>query len=511
MHQRILMRAGRPPHDTTSNEGAFAWRGGGHFATNSGNLLYSDSVYRTLRTPAVDVACDAFVPQSRRLTDAEIERVNAEHDVYVLPLANAFREQYAAGPLERLTDFVSRLTIPVVVTGVGGQAPLGGGISALPDRERANTVAFVRAVLEHGPSIGVRGEITRQMLLDLGFADADVDVIGCPSMYANDRDFRVERRTDRLHPGSPLATSLESYQGGGELGELWRANEAEYADLVAVYQTMPGGELVLWGQEAPELPEGTPRSVRDRAYLEGRMRFFTNPRPWRQFLRTRDFAFGIRIHGNVAALSAGTPAYLLSVDTRTQELADYHRIPTAPLTCVMESGRYLARDLHDDMDLDALNRVSPENWDRWTAFLERHGLQHVHQPGRENPAYDALVAAADMPDGIRPIGALDPEGISSRLRWLWQSPAEDRHRPHARFEPASDLATAEPGTVAQELAALRQEVDRLTRQTEKLRARVRTQARASRPRPSSDPVKPLAERPLGARARDAVRRRLGQG
>ena len=56
--------------------------------------------------------------------------------------------------------------------------------------------AFVRAVLDHGPSIGVRGELTAEYLRSLGFRD--VEVVGCPSMFAWGPDLRVERKVPEL-------------------------------------------------------------------------------------------------------------------------------------------------------------------------------------------------------------------------------------------------------------------------------------------------------------------------
>lgn len=506
---RLLMRGGRPPHAITSNEGAVGWRGTGTFGTNIGNMLFSDSVYRTLNVPDVTIVCDAYAPEWREFTAAEADQVNEQFDAYVLPLANAFRSGFADRNLPRLTALIERLSIPVVVVGVGGQMALDGTDPELSDAGRDNTIAFVRAVLERSESIGVRGELTRTMLGSLGLPTDRVEVIGCPSMYVNSRDFTVSRRRNELDAGARIAMSLEgAVNGVGDdctmsgLGEVYAANEREYDDLIAVYQTLAGIELVLWGEPAEGCPPGTPQTVQDRAYREDRLRAFTHPRTWREFLRERDFAFGVRIHGNVAALTAGTPAVMLSTDSRTQELADYHAIPQVPLRTAVDSGRYLARHLHEDADLDPLNRMMPEAWDRYHQFLERNDLRHIHQPGQANPAYEQQLAEATLPPPIRPLTAADPEGLATRVRWLRQGRAGDRHRPRGGYQPEFSLDATNVKTPTDLAKELRTE----TRKTRKKHESELTELRQQVAELSAQ-VEAYESSRFERRVADAVRRR----
>ena len=117
--RRILIRAGRPPHQPVPLEAAHAYRGVGTISTNPGNLLFQDAVYRTLATPDTHLVVDSLSTERRGMTRAHIARINDEFDVFVVPLANAFRDDFVQ-PLRRLTDVIEQLNIPVVVTGVGG-------------------------------------------------------------------------------------------------------------------------------------------------------------------------------------------------------------------------------------------------------------------------------------------------------------------------------------------------------------------------------------------------------
>lgn len=444
---RVLIRAGRPPHDTTPIESAFAWQGIGHYAGNTGNMLFSDSVYELLNTPGTQLTCDAYEPERRTFTDAQIAYVNESYDAYVVPLANAIRAGFAARQLGRLAEFVERLTIPVVVTGIGSQSAIGGDVSELPEEDRRGAQRFLAAVLDRSASVGVRGEASRRAVLDLGFHDTDIEIVGCPSMLRRGPDFRVERQVPELTSDSPVAFNAEAVDSDAPIGRLYQDNERAYPRIISVYQTVEGGQLVLWGRTADDFPDGIPSSIGDRAYQEGRLRFFTNPRPWYAFMSGMHFAFGTRIHGNAAALAAGIPAFVLTIDSRTQELADYHAIPSAPLTEVMRSGRHLAHHLYDSCDLETMNQRLPVTWNRFLSFLDANGLEHVHLPGKANPDYTQTLARTDYPEGARPLMTSDSATVASRIAWLWADSDTDMRRPgRERFQPDLPVYAGSPRT-----------------------------------------------------------------
>ena len=72
--------------------------------------------------------------------------------------------------------------------------------------------------------------------------------------------------------------------------------------------------------------KGAPITLDHPLIRSDRVRFFLDPKTWFDHLAQYDFSFGTRIHGNIAALLAGTPALLLAHDSRTLELAEYHEI-----------------------------------------------------------------------------------------------------------------------------------------------------------------------------------------
>jgi hypothetical protein len=437
--KRILVRSGKAPHEATVPEAAFAHAGKATYAMNAGNLVYTEAVYRLLATPDVEVVSDSLSTERAGVTKAHIDRINAEFDAFVLPMANSLRIGFAPSRA-RLTEVIRQLKIPVVVVGIGAQLSPKVDWHWIDDEAKANQRAFVSAVLDHSASIGVRGEATRSYLLHLGFHDSQIDVIGCPSMHDSGRDAVIERKVDALRPDSPIAVNADHRIPGTEKVVT---DNSHFSDLVFVSQNQAEAALLMWGKPIADYPAGLPGTIDHPLYREDRVRFFADPRPWREFMATRDFCLGSRMHGTIAALMAGTPAMVVAHDSRLMELCRYHQIPHRMIADVIDEPWDAAR-FYELADPEPMNRVRAENFDRYLAFIERNGLEHIHQPGKANPAYDAVLAEAAHPGALRPLTA-DPDQVASRLRWLWQDADGDRTRAVGAYQPPFAPTPAELG------------------------------------------------------------------
>lgn len=427
--RRILVRSGKAPHQVVSPEAAFAIKALGTYSGNAGNAIFTSAVHRLLNTPSVEVVSDGLATERPGITARDIARINEEFDVFVLPMANSLRRSFRDGRA-RLTRVIKRLRIPVVVVGVGAQLPLSGDFSRIVPEQNEEVKAFVGAVLDRSASIGVRGETTKRYLLSLGFADNEIDVIGCPSMHDNGREARVDKQADQLNFDSPVAVNLDHRVKGA--AAILTSNWKRYPNLTFVSQNQAEAALLMWGEPIPGYPAELPGTISHPLYQQDRMRFFQDPIVWRRFMAQQRFCAGSRLHGTIIALTAGTPAMLFAHDSRTREVAEYHGIPFRGLRA---KGTWDLAELYDGIDLEPMNRVRTENFDRYLAFIERNGLPHIHSEGNQNPEYSALLEAAEHPEGIRPLTAAAPEQIASRLRWLWQGVEADQYRTRGAFRP----------------------------------------------------------------------------
>ncbi|MEU5362473.1 polysaccharide pyruvyl transferase family protein [Streptomyces sp. NPDC005925] len=405
--KRVLLRSGKSPYDAVPVEEAL------HrdvFATNSGNLIFSDAAHKILQTPHTEVVSNGI-----RTDIAAASRINEEYDAFVVPLANAFRPSFEP-QLKRLTRLIERLRIPVVVLGVGAQTGLSYNPARLKPLE-PSVRAFVSAVLDRSASIGVRGEFTEQYLKDMGFRD--VEVIGCPSLFLYGKDLTVDRRVPALTADSRIAVngSHSAVQKQG-MGKIIERAHARYPHLRYIGQNLSDARQLHWRDLSDPNASLTamPTHPDHPMYREDKVRVYIDPVTWIDDLRTFDFSFGSRIHGNIAALLAGTPATVLCGDSRTLELCRYFEIPHRRIDQL--SGDTDPARLYEEADFGALTGNHAQRFERFTGFLDRNGLENTFTHGDSGAAFDQRIRSLEFPPGIRPWNDTGIDALGARLGWL---------------------------------------------------------------------------------------------
>ena len=470
--KRILIRSGKSPlRVATPTE--FIHQD--LIGTNTGNLIFSDSAHKMLTTPGTEVTSNGI------RTDASPERaaeINERYDVFVVPLANAFRPSFQ-NALDRLSTLIEQLTIPVVVFGVGAQAP--ADYDTEPLRPMAASVKrFVSAVLDRSASIGVRGELTAGYLKGLGFSD--VDIIGCPSMFLYGATFPEIRATE-LTSDSRLALNLSPDAiPVGDISGIARHAWERYPHLTYYAQNTVDAELLLWGDTSPEsgYEDPFPLQLTHALLQENKVRMPLDPATWIDELRGYDFAYGTRIHGNVAALLAGTPGVVLTHDSRTLELCRYFDIPHRPLTEL--AGDTDPRDLYEGADFSARIKGHGERFERMTTFLDRNGLENTYTHGDGGAAFDAQLAALDLPASMPVWDGSDDGQMRYRLSRLRERIAVAETKARARAERQAttnknlraklSAARRLASEQAAQLAAMRDELEAARKQLASVESRV---------------------------------------
>ena len=391
---RILLRAHKDPFRVARPTTVFRKN---LIGDNVGNLLFSSASYKLLQTAGTEIEIGGL-----KGGRAEAERINATVDHVVIPLANAFRPSYQQ-TLDRMSETIEALTVPVTVLGVGAQLRLDGKVERL-EGVKDSVERFVRAVLDHAPSIGVRGEFTEGYLRGLGFRD--VDVIGCPSVFLKGPGLRIEKRVPALDPSSRISLNLSPYVPG--LVPVVERHMERYPNLRYAAQHRDALGMLLDKDHRPA-PTKTDQSRLPTHHAhplvrDGRTSFFVDPEPWIRYLADFDYSFGTRIHGNIAALLAGTPATVLAHDSRTLELVRFYDIPHRLMKQVTPETD--AAELYEEADFTAFNARHQERFDRFGEFLAAHGLEHVHAPGQDPGHFDRRVAATRWPGDV---GATPPQ------------------------------------------------------------------------------------------------------
>lgn len=384
----------------------------GAIGRNSGNLIFTAAAQRLLTTADSDI---------EMLSDAQFRvdprRVNDEFDHLVLPLANAFRPGYVKY-LHRLTDLIGSLDIPVTILGVGVQADLDYRVprrAAIDDAVKA----FVSAVLDRGPSIGVRGECTAQYLHDLGFHD--VEVIGCPSMFFHGESLRISDEPVVFNAHTRIGLNLTPRV---PIPDRWISNVlARHPKTMYVAQDSSDLLMMLGGAPLTTGPD-FPGHLDHPLLATDRTRVYLNAPVWIDAMKSRDFTFGSRIHGNVAALLAGRPAHVIAHDSRTLELARYFQIPHTASTQITSDT--MPADLYERSDWRPTVTGHRERTERMRTFLEAHQLATILSPEhRERPFDERLAQVTIGPEATIGPRSSDPATLEVRA---FVSAAERRRR-----------------------------------------------------------------------------------
>lgn len=466
-------------------------------ATNTGNLLFSDSAYRMLSTPDVEVVTNG---PSLNGHPSQAERINEEYDAFVVPLANAFRPDFLPA-LRRLTGLIEKLTIPVTVLSVGAQTSLDYDLEAMAELDEP-VRRFLSAVLDRSPSVGVRGELTEAYVRHLGFSD--VEVIGCPSMFLAGDSLAV-RPAPELDASSRIAVSISNWVDG--IGELVMSNYDRYPGLTYFAQELRDLSLMYWGDVSAQAAavNDVPDVRTHPLFRDGRTVFHLDSPTWIDAMREYDLSFGTRIHGNIAALLAGTPGFVLCHDSRTLELSRYFEIPHAKVTDV-EPGTDVA-ELVRDADYGPLVSGHAERLDRMTTYLAKHGFDTVYGPdGDRGAAFDerrrevAYAGPAGVWDGTA------DSGLGYRIAWLKDADTRAKERLAEQNRKIS-LLTKQVATLEKSLArtdALAKELAAVRKRADRVEASVKRVAAAQ-----AVPLGTRVRRGLAARARRLLR--FGKG
>lgn len=406
--KKYLIRAGFTPFDNFTPE--YILENIKLLGNNSGNMLYAYSVWRTLMTEDCELTPTQY---KYTYTDSEVDEINATYSAFIIPLANAFRNDFQK-ELIGLTSFIKRLKMPVYVIGVGINFPYEPDFNS--NYPFDDTVkAFVSAVLEKSSIIGVRGALTVKYLEGLGFKeDKHVMAIGCPSMYTFGEKLSI--REPNITKDSKIVFN-HSTQAPDNVLALTRRTLEQFPNHTMILQTAKEFTFTYSGasymyKSDKDFPC---KLVSDSLYIDNKIRFFINEPSWLDFVKNSDFSFGPRLHGNIAAVISGTPSLMLPKDARMRELSDYHNLTCAKVDEITEQTNML--DLIEKADFNAPLKVQSDNFARYVDFLNKNGIEHIYKDDNnpKNTPFDKKIADIKFNGGIGTLYGCDRIEMAKRL------------------------------------------------------------------------------------------------
>lgn len=280
---------------------------------------------------------------------------------------------------------------PLVLIGLGAQASSAREMPEVPE----GTVTFLRACSERRPTaaanISVRGEFSRQCLANLGIESV---VTGCPSgLLSPDACLgtgiatRVQQLRDAAVKLKLAIAAGNPWDAGNmdlELRLLRLADEfdGDYIiqhpeNLLKVMMDPEQAPLddvgqVLLDRYAPSFGEATAA----RRWLRRHGAVHINTGSWMAYLRRCDGVLGMRFHGVALGVQAGIPGLVITIDSRTEELAEQAGIPwiAAEQASQLNQEELVERVLWSPELAERFDRARAGNATAMAAFLQANRL-----------------------------------------------------------------------------------------------------------------------------------------
>lgn len=355
---------------------------------NSGNAIHAEvpfSLWDTGKGEVIDAR------QMRVRTGADLERAirfaneNASH--YVLSAANFLlfedmsdqrRQAY-----EEMQKSLEKLTIPLVVLGIGVQAPRRWNpIDHKLPKEAVQLMSFLGHKCE---LISVRGEFTASVFRDYAGVRNTI-VTGCPSFFQNPRAFSNLREFLASKRKGNVSYNMTNYRKPAEQELMARAIHSDN-----FWIGVTKDELYRFFLESNQNFElaSVPESLRflfDQMkhpitrdhlakYYTRRYRHYSDAHSWNEFNKEQiRFSYGTRFHANMSVLNSGKPALWIVHDSRTQEMVDALNLPHVTLTEAVEND---LNDLEESLNYEELFDGLVEKYQIFNRFLKVNDLPMV--------------------------------------------------------------------------------------------------------------------------------------
>lgn len=288
---------------------------------NHGNLVWQYATMHRL----VDFSSTLTCNQTRRVCSKTMPEVKDRKMLYYRPIANIF-DLGVTMHFEFERRVVEADGDVMLLVGIGIQHSFTPGvrIEDLSPGEHIRTTAkdfvfsesakaMLRTMQAHKVPMLMRGNFTLEAARLAGYQYGVA--AGCPSLFINNNiylgrslELKYEALKRRIGDRSlKVAINMKPQQ---KITGFLTSVLNEYPNSYMYVQTL---------EDVAQMKEmGVPFK---------RLRFISDAEEWMDSLRDMDVAFGARIHGNMIALGAGIPAFVIAPDHRVLELVERMKVP----------------------------------------------------------------------------------------------------------------------------------------------------------------------------------------
>ena len=330
---------------------------------NTGNMVFTEALLRALG--GARWGSFSFAPE-------ELEG----RDSIVIAAANWINSYDDFG---WLAAHLERVDLPVFLVGVGAQA----STSMEYPEVQPGTLRLLQLVADRSVSIAARGTFSCEVMEHYGIKSAIPT--GCPSLTLVGREGprirpveELSFETSAMHATRHLFSSTDdlqtylyrqAYANGADL-----ILQSELADMYFALGRRNNPEIIARALPTLEKVYGEPNTDAITQYLTAHAKVFMNFTSWIEYMRTKSFCFGSRIHGTVASIAAGTSATLIAHDSRTLEMARSMNIPYIPASDVSIDKPLRLEDFYVPDQFERLRAGYAEYFARFMGYFAQNGL-----------------------------------------------------------------------------------------------------------------------------------------
>ncbi len=295
---------------------------------NTGNVAFVFGTRKMLKNPITRIGW-GWTP--------EVVRQRVDH--LVVCCANQI------GPHADLAGWADRLEqfgLPATFVGLGAQADDFSKAPAIP----VGTLKFLEVATRFrsdsgAANIAVRGEFTKGVLAGVGTAS---EAAGCPSLMISKEPAlgaAILARQPETAFRQVVVAAGNPWHGPSAFIERLLVEIVERFAGTYILQHPVSMLNVAFGEHEQLPPETVKRFLAvygERFDVEGLFAWyrqhaavFVDVPNWLRFLSRADCVLGPRYHGVALGMQAGKPGYVITIDSRTQELCDGTGIKSLPV------------------------------------------------------------------------------------------------------------------------------------------------------------------------------------
>lgn len=292
----------------------------GFSCPNWGNKLWIQGLYSGIDQPYNQIVIR---------TDESIEQINSEFDCIIFPMANCFSEGFIDAT-SVWAEEIKDIRVPIYVIACGAQASSYDALDDLLKKIGDKSKRYIDAIYKTGGEFALRGHFTKEFFTLLGYKTPVVT--GCPSLYSMGPDLEV--RVDKKTSGDFPICALNGHFT--EVSDVMRRKERTvFMDQDEFLDALYDPHFSKKNRAIDSIKFiARYGSCVSEFFTQDRIKLIVDLAEWYTYLKNNVYySFGSRIHGNIIAILAGTPATVWAKDSRTREMAEFYDIP-----CIVGGG-----------------------------------------------------------------------------------------------------------------------------------------------------------------------------